>query len=149
MLFYLALIIGVIVLDQLSKLWAVAYLQPLATLPLIPGVLHFTYSENSGAAFSILRDKQSLLVGVTFVAMIAMSIYLYKWAQEDGERWHKLCLAAIIGGGIGNLIDRIRLAYVVDFIDFRLINFAIFNVADSFISVGSVGLLLLLLLKKN
>ncbi len=145
MLLYIIVISIVIALDQLSKYLVVIYLKPQKSIALIEDVLHLTYSENTGAAFSILRDKQQFLVIVTMLAMLLMTGYLFKWSQTSGNLLQKICLALIIGGGIGNLIDRIRLSYVVDFIDFRLINFAVFNIADSFIVVGSIGLLLLVL----
>ncbi len=146
---YLVIIIAAIVLDQISKYFAVLYLKAFGSLPIVEGVLHLTYSENSGAAFSILRGKQALLIGLTIVAMVAMFVYLVKSVKRDGALFQKVCLALIIGGGIGNLIDRVRLNYVVDFIDFRLINFAIFNIADSCISVGAVGLLLSLIVARD
>ncbi len=145
MLLYIIVISVAIVLDQLSKYVVVVYLKPQRSIAIIKDVLHLTYSENTGAAFSMLRDKQQFLVIITVLAMLLMTGYLFKWSQTTGYLLQKICLALIIGGGIGNLIDRIRLGYVVDFIDFRLINFAIFNIADSFIVVGSIGLLLLVL----
>ncbi len=145
MLFYIIIIGVVIALDQLSKYLVVVYLKPQKSIAIIKDVFHFTYSENTGAAFSMLRDKQLLLIAITVAAMALMSAYLFKWSQSDGHLLQKICLALIIGGGIGNLIDRIRLNYVVDFIDFRLINFAIFNISDSFIVVGSICLALLVL----
>ncbi len=147
MTLYLAIIITTIALDQISKYLAVAFLKPIGTLPIIKNALHLTYSENTGAAFSILRGKQLFLISITILAMLFMLGYLYKWSQVDGQHWQKMCFALIIGGGIGNLIDRIRIGYVVDFIDFRLINFAIFNVADSFIVVGVIALMTLLIFK--
>ena len=74
------------------------------------------------------------------VAIIGLAIYLFRFCKET--KWVKVALAMIIGGGIGNMIDRIALGYVVDFVDFTLIHFAVFNVADSFVSVGAVMLVI-------
>jgi len=137
---YLGLILGIICLDQGTKYAAEHYLAPVRELPLWEGVFHFTYSRNTGAAFSILRNKQTLLIAITFIVMIFIGIYLFKSIQSN-ESWQlNLSLAMIIGGGIGNLIDRVRLNYVIDFFDFTLINYPIFNVADCFIVIGTVVL---------
>ncbi len=146
MLIYIMVITIVIIFDQITKFWATMSLKPQGSVAILQDVLHLTYSENTGAAFSMLRDRQLLLIIISGLAMVAFFIYLVKWSRRSGQHWQKLCFAFIIGGGFANLIDRIRLGYVVDMIDFRLINFAIFNVADSFITVGAVGLLVLILL---
>ncbi len=108
------------------------------TYPLWENIFHLTYSRNTGAAFSILRNKQSLLIGITLVVMVFLSVYLYKSVQSQEPWMLNLALAMILGGGIGNLIDRVRLNYVIDFFDFTLINYPIFNIADCFIVVGTV-----------
>ncbi|PID81309.1 MAG: signal peptidase II [Clostridiales bacterium] len=146
MLIYITVIIIVIIFDQVTKFLTTLFLKPLGSVPIVQNVLHLTYSENTGAAFSMLRDRQLLLIVISGLAMVGFVVYLFKWSQRPGQHWQKLCFAFIIGGGIANLIDRIRLSYVVDMIDFRLINFAIFNIADSFITVGAIGLLALILL---
>ncbi len=133
---YVLIIIAIVVIDQLAKWLVVLYVKPIDTLPLIQNVFHLTYSENTGAAFSILQGKQTFLVLITAIAMTVMFVYLLKWSTQPGEIFAKIGFAMLIGGGIGNLIDRIRLGYVVDFFDARIINFAIFNTADSFVVVG-------------
>lgn len=135
---YLGFIIAIVLFDQVTKYAVENYLAPIRELPLWNGVFHLTYSRNTGAAFSILRNKQSLLIGITFIVMIFISFYLFKSIQTK-EPWQlNLSLAMILGGGIGNLIDRVRLNYVIDFFDFTLINYPIFNIADCFIVVGTV-----------
>ena len=112
----------------------------LTTQPLWEGVLHLTYAENTGAAFSMLADKRWVFMTVSTVGILAMSVYLFAFKPKT---WlENLALSWVIGGGIGNMIDRVALGYVVDFIDFRLINFAIFNGADSFVCVGAAMLIL-------
>jgi signal peptidase II len=118
------------------------------SIPLIKNVFHLTYARNTGAAFSMLAGNQFLLKGVTTVIMIFLVGYLYKVSKEKGQILFKISLAFILGGGIGNLIDRIRLDYVIDYFDFTLINFAIFNVADSFVVVGTILLGYLLIFNK-
>ncbi|AFZ22581.1 signal peptidase II [Cylindrospermum stagnale PCC 7417] len=127
-------------LDQLTKYWVMQTFSLGQTLPIIPGIFHFTYVTNTGAAFSLLSGKVewlrwlSLGVSLVLIAIAAFGPTLSLWDQ--------LGYGLILGGAIGNGIDRFVLGYVVDFLDFRLINFAVFNVADSFISIGIVCLLI-------
>ena len=141
-LLYLAIIISGIALDQLTKLLASVYLKSVPTHPIIEGVLHLTYTENRGAAFGMLADQRWIFMTVSTVAIIAMAAYLF--IRRGPTPLYAVALSMVISGGIGNMIDRIALGYVVDFIDFRLINFAIFNGADSLVCVGA-GLLILAL----
>lgn len=142
--YYLAVIALVIGLDQLTKWLAVKYLSPLDTLPLWENVLHLTYLENRGAAFGMLADRRAVFMVVSTVGILAFLVYLF--AKREKNVLFDLGIAFVIGGGIGNMIDRIALGYVVDFIDFTLIDFAIFNGADSFVCVGAAMMLLSLLL---
>ena len=140
---YTAIILGGILLDQITKLLATTYLKVVDTVPLIEGVLHLTYAENTGAAFGILKDHRWVFLSISTVAILAMGLYLYLFKSES--RLYDVAIAMIVSGGMGNMFDRLGLGYVVDFIDFRLINFAVFNGADSFVCVGS-GLLILALI---
>ena len=140
MLIWLAVIIVTVFLDQLTKYLTVLHLKPIDTLPIIEDVIHLTYVENTGAAFGMMKDQRWLFMVVSTVAIIALLIYLFK--KKTQPKLENLAIAFIVGGGIGNMIDRVVLGYVVDMIDFRLINFAVFNVADSFVCVGA-GLLML------
>ncbi len=142
-LLYLGIVAVGILIDQLTKLLAVRFLLPIDTCPIIKNVLHLTYAENRGAAFGILADNRWVFLSISAVAILAMAFYLFSGLSEG--RLAGVALAMILSGGIGNMIDRIGLGYVVDFIDFRLIHFAIFNGADSFVCVGA-GLLVLALL---
>jgi|LGOV01.1.fsa_nt_gb signal peptidase II len=128
----------IIIFDQISKYFATVYLIPIDTYPIIKDVFHLTYRQNTGAAFSILRGNVSLLIGMTFIVIAIMMVFLYKLIKSK-EHWLLLMsLSFILGGAIGNFIDRVRLEYVIDYFDFRLINFAVFNVGDSFIVVGAI-----------
>ena len=132
-----------IVIDQLTKFLAVTFLKPVDTVPIIDGVIHLTYVENRGAAFGMLADSRWVFMIVSTVAIIGMLFYLYSGMAVT--RLYEIAIAMIISGGIGNMIDRTALGYVVDMIDFRLIDFAVFNGADSFVCVGA-GLLILALI---
>lgn len=149
-MFYYLIIVFIIILDQCSKFLAVHYVKPRITIPLIENVFHLTYVENTGAAFSILSNKLPLLTIITTIFIIALFIYLYKLiSKNESSKLLSLSLAFIIGGALGNFLDRIRIGYVVDFFDFRLINFAIFNVADCLIVVGSILLIILIILDER
>lgn len=141
---YSAVIVGGVILDQLTKLLSVLFLKSIDTLPLIRGVLHLTYVENRGAAFGMLSDDRWVFLSVSTVTILVIGALLY-CGHIDGVAYG-VALSMILSGGIGNMIDRVALGYVVDFIDFRLINFAVFNGADSFICVGA-GLMIVLLLR--
>lgn len=122
--------------DQVIKFWAVESLTKVDTIPLIQDVLHLTYVENYGAAFSILQNKTWFLVGITSLVMVGLVwLLLSKRVKSNFALWS---LALIIAGGIGNLIDRVRQGFVVDYIDFRLINFAVFNLADCCVVIGTI-----------
>lgn len=138
-LFWIASVLAFL-LDQLTKYLVVQIFKLGQTLPLLPGIFHFTYVTNTGAAFSLFTGKVewlrwlSLAVSLALVALALLSPTL--------NRWEQIGYGFILGGAMGNGIDRFRLGYVVDFLDFRLINFPVFNIADSFISIGILLLLI-------
>ena len=143
----IGIIVGSVALDQLTKWLAVVFLQPegaAGSFHLWENVLHLTYVKNEGAAFGMLADHRWVFMVFSTVAIIGLSVYLFGFSKDN--KWVKISLAMIIGGGIGNMIDRTLLGYVVDFVDFRLINFAVFNVADIFVCVGC-GMMFLWLFK--
>ena len=127
-----------IVLDQIVKYWAATDLQARGTIPLWEGVFHLTYCENTGAAFSMFSDNRWVFMVFSVIAMMIMTYLLVKF---HGRHWLlSVSLAAVLGGGIGNMIDRGLSGYVVDFLDFQVMKFAVFNVADIFVTCGSVAL---------
>lgn len=143
MLLWILVIVGVVALDQVSKLLAVAFLKGSDSFVIINKVLRFTYVENRGAAFGMLDDKRWIFMILSILGIAAMAVFLFKFAK--GEVLLSLSLAFVIGGGIGNMIDRIFLGFVVDFIDFYAfpgVWMWVFNVADSFVCVGA-GLIML------
>lgn len=145
MIVYFALFSAVLLVaaDQLIKYLVLESLTKVATLPLIEGVLHLTYVENRGAAFGIFQGQRWILIGVTGVVLLAAIVFLL--SGKLTERLMIWGVALIISGGIGNLIDRIARGFVVDYVDFRLINFYVFNLADACVCIG-VGLVILYIL---
>ncbi|VHF49517.1 signal peptidase II [Streptococcus pyogenes] len=140
-LFVLSLIL-LVALDQLSKFWIVSHIALGEVKTFIPGIVSLTYLQNNGAAFSILQDQQWFFVVIT-VLVIGYAIY-YLATHPHLNIWKQLALLLIISGGIGNFIDRLRLAYVIDMIHLDFMDFAIFNVADSYLTVGVILLVICL-----
>lgn len=129
------ILILVVLLDQLTKWLMAGWLAPDKTFPILQDVLHFTYVENTGAAWGMLKDARWLFLIVSSLAILGILAYLI--FKKDKPHGFSLSLAIICGGGIGNMIDRIFMGYVVDFVDFRLINFPVFNLADSCVCIGT------------
>lgn len=132
------LVIFVLLIDQVSKFYIANAFQPYASQPLIEGILHITYVQNTGAAFGILADRTNMFIVVSIVIIIVMLGY-FKYVPKDNHVL-RLGLALGLSGALGNLIDRVRLGYVIDFIDFRI--WPVFNVADTAIFLGVLALLI-------
>ena len=145
LLFDLLGILLLIGFDQITKYLAVMQLKDKPAFSIINGVLEFNYLENKGAAFGMLQNQKAFFVFVAVVILGVIAYVLYK--TPDDKKYTKLhvLLSFIAAGAIGNMIDRIRFDYVVDFISFVLINFPIFNVADMYVSFATVILVILLL----
>ncbi len=138
LLYYLLIPLGAVALDQLTKWLTVTYLKPVGEVPLIRDVLHLQYVENRGAAFGSMQGQMVFFYIVTAVMLVGMVFALRKnWVRGTFGRTVVLCL---IGGTLGNFIDRVRLGYVVDMISFTLIDFPVFNVADIFLTCGCAAL---------
>ena len=127
-------------LDQLIKYWAVTVLKPVTSIQLIPGVLHFHYAENFGAAFSILQNQRWLLIAVTAVVLLAIVALAFSGRVKD--KFFICTIFLVAAGGFGNLVDRIFRGFVVDYIYFVPINFPIFNLADCCVVVGMILLVI-------
>ena len=129
-------------LDQLAKYLTDMYLVPLGTtIPLWKGILHLTSTHNTGAAFGMLSNGTWLLVIFSSIASIAIAWLLIKY-RKLMHPLMRASLALILAGALGNLIDRVVLGYVRDMLEFAFMNFAIFNVADTAVSVGAALLAL-------
>ena len=150
MIIWLAVIIVAVFLDQLTKYLTVLHLKPIGTYPIIEDVFHLTYVENTGAAFGMMKDARWIFMITSTVAIIGILVYMIRRTCVKKEKmpWMEaLSLSLIVGGGIGNMIDRTVLGYVVDMIDCRFINFAVFNVADSFVCIGAGVMVLYLFIE--
>ena len=130
--------IAVVLLDQISKHFVCLHLKDAASVPVIEGVLNLTYVENTGAAFGILSDNRAVFM-VSSIIIIAVLGYVVAVFHGQSKLFD-VCLGLIVGGGIGNMVDRAFLGYVVDFIDFCAFDFWVwvFNIADCAVVVGCI-----------
>ena len=132
---------AVTALDQLSKLWVLENVQLNAHVSAVPGLFHLTYVQNTGAAFSSFQGQQWLFF-VIFTLFAVAVIWEFSQKRLPFSTFERWCIAAVLAGGLGNVIDRIRLGYVVDMIAVEFIDFPVFNVADCFITCGCIVLLI-------
>ena len=134
----------IVVADQITKYITVAGIPLFGHVDFIPGFLGFTYVQNTGAAFSALEGMQWLFV-VIFLVLTAAVLYEYFKKPLPFTAFERWCIAAIYGGGLGNMIDRVRLGYVVDMIKTEFMDFPVFNVADCFITCGCIAMMVSLI----
>lgn len=127
-----------IFLDQFTKYLAIMDLKNNPPYVVWEGVLELNYLENKGAAFGMLQEKKALFVFMTVAMLIVVFYVLFKLPEKKKFLSWQIFLCLICSGGIGNMIDRVRYDYVVDFIYFKLINFPVFNLADILITIGTV-----------
>ena len=133
---YVLLFIATVVSDQWLKYWIVNHLAVGESMPFIPHILQLERLHNYGAAFSSLTGKTALLLGMTVILLLAVTVLLVRRIVR-----HPLGVVAcvlILGGGIGNMIDRVALGYVVDMFDLLLFEYPVFNLADCFVVVGAI-----------
>ncbi len=126
----------VVLFDRLTKLFFTSLLAPSESLPVIKNFFHFSLVHNTGIAFGLFRDNGFvfLVIPVIAIGLLIYNVYYYhKFGELD--RWYIVAFSLILGGAIGNLVDRIFLGYVIDFIDFRI--WPVFNIADSAITIGA------------
>lgn len=140
---YTLVILAGVFLDQLTKFLAIKYLEPVMDVPIIDGVIRLRFHLNPGAAFGSFADKPYVFNTLSVLIIVGMLLYLYLGHAES--KLSGIASAMIVSGGIGNMIDRVFFGEVTDFIYFELIDFAIFNGADSFVCIGA-GLLVLALI---
>ena len=137
--------IVLLLIDQLTKLWAVKILKPIGSVPVIRNVLEIYSVENRGAAFGIMQNKQWFFLLITLAVLAGLVWISGRIPDEKHFIPLKVCLYFVGAGAVGNMIDRVFRKYVVDFIYFSLINFPVFNVADIYVTVAAfllVGLIL-------
>ena len=140
------IILLLIALDQLSKLMVLRHLTGGGEVEIIPGFFRLLYVENRGAAFGILQEGRPLFIVIT-IAVIGFLLYAIYRKREEVKGPLRVALVLILAGAVGNFIDRLRLHFVVDFLSFRFFghDFAVFNLADSFIVVGTILLMIYVL----
>lgn len=145
----LFLILGILALDQVSKYLTDLFLVPLGTShPLIDGVFHLTSAHNTGAAWGVMAGGRWFFIVLTLIVTAVLVWFLLRYRKRM-QIFSRVILAFLIAGAVGNLIDRALLGYVRDMFDFCLINFPVFNVADSALTVGSVLLVIDTLFSKE
>ncbi|NLM42455.1 MAG: signal peptidase II [Clostridiales bacterium] len=141
------MIIGVItILDQFIKMKIVDKVMPHKSIEIIKNFFYLTYVENTGISFGMFKGKRIIFIILTIIVCIILSYFLIKFSKTN--RVIAVCLAFIIGGAIGNLIDRIRLGYVIDYIHFSFFP-PVFNLADAAIVCGAIALSIILIFNKN
>ncbi|MFA5524842.1 MAG: signal peptidase II [Tissierellales bacterium] len=146
---YAAISLIVLLLDQASKFYAVKLLKENSPIVILDNFLQLTYVENFGAAFGILQNKKIFFIVITTIVVVGIIFYMKSNISLTSSM--KVALALVIGGAIGNLLDRIRLGYVVDFIDFKfwgLYDFPVFNIADSSIVIATIAICYLVIFNK-
>lgn len=136
-----------IALDQIIKRWALNFLQYKGSISVINEVFNLTYVENRGAAFGLFQNNQWIFIVVALIASIIGLYFLH--SNKISSKLGKLSVVLIIAGALGNLIDRIRLDYVVDYFDFVFVWNYVFNLADCFIVVGTFLLCIYVIISDN
>ncbi len=137
---YSLFVLAIVAADQITKYLVVTNIPLYGDVPFLHGVLGLTYVQNTGAAFSAFQGMQWLfaVIFLLFTGAILWEYFKKPMGFSCFERW---CIAAIYGGGLGNMIDRLRLGYVVDMLETQFMEFPVFNVADCFITCGCVALI--------
>ncbi|NLK21011.1 MAG: signal peptidase II [Epulopiscium sp.] len=147
-LFFL-IVSALVIIDQVTKYAALNHLKSINTFPIFENIFHLTFVENKGAAFGILQNKRWFFVVITLIILLGIIYYYIHLPKEKSFKVIRFCLMLISGGAIGNLIDRLRLGFVIDFFDFRLINFPVFNIADICVVIGTLLLSLMMFFTSN
>lgn len=140
MIYYLLIILLLTGLDQWTKYLTVSHISLHETVPVIPNVLSLSYYQNTGAAWNILEDQMIFFYIVTIIVLGVLIYLLVKEYRQN--KLTSLLLSVMIAGALGNFIDRLMHQYVIDMIKLEFINFPIFNLADSYLTVGAIGLLI-------
>lgn len=139
-MFFFVIAFVLVVLDMVSKFLTTTYLKPLHSVEVIKNFFSLTYVENRGAAFGILQNARWVFIVATAIAIVAMIYYKFKYKPQGKVINTSLCL--ILSGAVGNMIDRLRLGYVVDMLEVTFIDYPVFNVADCFVVIGAILLMI-------
>ncbi|MFH1414278.1 MAG: signal peptidase II [Candidatus Omnitrophota bacterium] len=127
------IVLTILLLDQSTKLLIIKNFVHHESLPVLKGIFHITLTHNTGAAFGILKNQVPLFI---FTSLFAVFLIYANIRKNKEGRFYSLALSLILGGALGNLVDRVRLGYVIDFLDFRI--WPVFNIADSAITIGAI-----------
>ena len=133
---YFAVFLAIVALDIGTKLWAIDALKGAPSVRLWDGVFHLTYVENQGAAFGVFKDGRVFFIVATILVLVVIAIMARKYKAKS--KILDFGLTIVAAGAVGNLLDRILRGFVVDFLDFCLIDFPVFNVADIAVCTGAV-----------
>ena len=147
MILWSLMIVALVVVDQVSKLMVSYLLAPIGSVDIIPDVFRFTYVENKGAAFGMLSDNRWIFMVTSVIAILALLVYLWKFRPDSILAC--TAISMIIAGGIGNMIDRVALGSVIDFLDFCAFPnlwMWVFNIADVCVCIGGALLVLWLII---
>ncbi|MBO4353855.1 MAG: signal peptidase II [Clostridia bacterium] len=136
MIVWIIVIVAVAALDQLTKILIINSYALGESHEIIPGLFNFHYIQNKGAAWGMLSDSRWVFIVITAILLVVLPVLLYKFRKV--HVMFSLSLSLVIGGALGNMIDRVFLGYVTDFIEAAFINFPVFNFADSCVTVGAV-----------
>lgn len=134
------MIVVIVAIDQITKYFAKAYLYGRSAKTFIKGFLEFVYAENTGVAFSLFGGGRWFFVVMTAVVVVACLVFMYRGRGQE-NLWLFWSLGVIVSGAIGNFIDRLLYGYVVDFINPVFVTFAVFNIADCAVTLGTVSLM--------
>ncbi len=144
---YLAIVLLIILATRALAFWGIHFLTA-GDITLIPNVLYFSYVENRGAAFGIFQDAKVFLVVLAVVMFLAITYYVAS-RYKTLSKWMLIPLSMIAGGGISNVADRLQFGFVVDYIDFRLISYPVFNLADICVVLGVLWLAIMILISPS
>lgn len=142
MAYYLLFIVALVGLDQFVKYWVSANIALGTSHGFIPGLMNLTNLHNDGAAWSILEGQQWFFYLIALAAVVVLAYLMRQWRTN---RWKMIALSLIMAGALGNFIDRVHQHYVVDMFELLPINFPVFNVADSCLTVGVIALIIIIL----
>lgn len=141
---YIMIAAAVCVFDQLVKLWTVSNIDLHESMEFIPGILRLRHERNTGAALSIFEEHTWLLAVISVLVAILLLVLILR---KGFSKWEKISLALVLGGAVGNAIDRIMLSYVVDMLEMEFLPVFVFNIADVFIDVGAVIFVILYIVR--
>ena len=141
---YTAIILFIVAIDVLTKVLTVEFIPYRGNIPVIDGIVSLSHIHNEGAAWGMLGDHRWVFLSLSSVTLVGISLYLYLGHAQN--MLYGVSLSMIVAGGVGNMIDRVALGFVIDFIKVDFMSFPVFNAADSFVCIGA-GLLILALVR--